>query len=170
MRQDAAAIESLEPHARDVSRPMQQPTLEVKGLRVLKNSRTRRPLEYAPRAPLRERLLRCDVSVGLAPEFEAHDVVRTALVELILTRGADEVVRGSHHARWIADNFVIVHQRAERLDPFAEPAHFNASPASAIAIWRSEIAPNLTIFHPVWFTATTVSVPPPSISHLQGIL
>src|SRR5258708_7035640 len=120
---------------------MQQAPLDIEGLRVLKDGGTRRPLEDARREPLRERFLRRDVAVGLAPEFEPHDIVRTALVELILTRGADQIVRGSHHARWIADNFAIVHQRAKRLDPFAEVAHFNASPATPIALSPSDSGP-----------------------------
>jgi hypothetical protein len=94
----------------------------------------RRMVEDARSQPLRESFLRGDVAVGFATEFEPHNVVGTPLVELILTRGADQIVRGRHHTRWIANNFAIVHQRTKRLDPFVEPAHFNASPASAIAI------------------------------------
>ena len=104
VRQDAPAIEFLEPHARDESGAMQQPPLDVEGLRVLKDRRPRRPLEDARRQPFRERLLRGAVTVRLAPEFEPHDVVRTALVELILTRRADQIVRRRDDERRLAGN------------------------------------------------------------------
>ncbi len=125
VRQNASAIEFLEPHARDKSGAMQQPALDVEGLRVLKDRGTRRPLEDARRNPVRERFLGGAVAICLAREFEPHDVVRTAFVKLILTRGADQIVRRRHDVRRIADNLAVVHQCAERLDSFAEFAHFS---------------------------------------------
>ena len=134
MRHDTPAIEFLETHSRDKSRAMQLPPLDVESLRVLENCGTHRPLDDARRQPFRERCFRCGVAVRLAPEFEPHDVVRAALVQLILTLRADQIVRRRHHARRLAGDLAVVHERAKRLDAFAEPAHFSASAASAAAI------------------------------------
>jgi len=55
------------------------------------------------------------IAVGLAREFEPHDVVRTAFVQLILTRGADQVVRRRHHSRRIAgDSRLYISARTAR--------------------------------------------------------
>ena len=134
VRQDAPGNEFLEPNSRDKSGAMQQTALEVESLRVLIDGRTRRAHEDARRQPLGERLFRCGVTVRVAAEFEPHDVVRTAFVELLLARGADQIVRRRDDARRFAGDSAVVQQRAERLDPFAEHAHFSASPAIAAAI------------------------------------
>ena len=88
---------------------MQQPSLEVEGLPIVIDCRTGRPLEDLSDQPLRECSFRRAVTIRLASEFEPHDVKRTAIVQLILTRGADQIVWRRHYQRRIADNFAVVY-------------------------------------------------------------
>src|SRR5208337_2613551 len=110
---------------------MKQPPLEVESLRILINRRSRRALDDARRQPLREGFFRRAVTIRFPAKFEPHDVVRTAFVQLFLTRGADQIVRRRHDARRFAGNLTIIDQRAKWLDALDERAHFSASPASA---------------------------------------
>src|ERR1700689_3203086 len=125
-------------------------SIDRSSLRIPRSS-TRSINGSPPPQPIRQRLFRRAVAIGFAREFEPHDVVRTAFVQLILARGADQIVRRRDDACRLPGQLPVVHQRAKRLDPLAEPAHFNAA-----AIWLSEIAPTRTIFHPLELTATTV--------------
>src|SRR5271154_3332522 len=128
VRQDAPLIEFLEPHARDESRSMQQPALEVEGLPIVIDSRAGRPLEDLSDQPLCECSFCRAVTIRLAPEFEPHDVVRTAIVQLILTRRSDQIVRWRYYQRRIADDLAVVYQRAKRLDPLSQSTPFTHLP------------------------------------------
>src|SRR5713226_7515349 len=130
MRHDPPAREFLEADARDKTRPMKQPTLDVETLRVLVDCRTRRAHQHARREPIRERLLGGGIAVRFAPEFEPDNIVGAPLVKLILARGADQIVRRRDHASRFTYDFAIVKQRAEGLDTFAGLTYLSCSPAS----------------------------------------
>src|SRR5580698_11144874 len=109
---------------------MQQAAFEVEGLPIVIDRRPGRPLEDLSDQPLCECSFCRAVTIRLAPEFEPHDVIRTAIVQLILTRGADQIVWRRHYQRRIADNFAVVYQRAKRLDTLAQLAYFKHLPLS----------------------------------------
>ena len=110
---------------------MQQPALDVESLRVQIDGGTRRPLEDSRREPIGERFRRGAIAIGLAAEFQPHDVVRDCArrADSGARRRSDRTAARRRRAGSPA-TLAIVHQRAKRLDPFAEPAHFKRSRAA----------------------------------------
>src|SRR5229473_1545952 len=99
MRQDAPRAEFFEPDSRDEPVADEPSPLEFKTLSVEVNRRVRGALNDSFAQPSCESFRRRSVGVGVAIQFEPHDVVRASRVKRVLAGLVDKVVGGSNHVR-----------------------------------------------------------------------